>query len=311
MLPYFTLPVDEQPLAHMTRGYIDIAELDDLTDGDRRLIESRLSELERNREMAIALRDDAPGVTTSAPTPAPAPVAVGVPTGSLVDAGTPTPRTLAPRRIRHPHPTPTPAPTPIPAPAPTPSRRPRHPPRPRSRSARSVPATTPWACSPSAPCTPGTKPARAAASARPQRPAHHRLPRTQREPRHHDDDGPAGRHRRLVQLRPVAEAAAHQARRNRRAGRGAVTPPSRGDRRVAERSRGGRCLGVRRWVVSSLHPGTRLRRHAINAESIHSYISTSETCLRPRPKLGPYTSARSARSAGSPGRPRPQPHPRP
>ena len=116
MLPYFTLPVDEQPLAHMTRGYVEIAELDDLTDGDRRLIESRLGELERNREMAIALRDDAAPLA-----PSPAPVAEGVPTGSLVDAATPAPPApiaptapappAAPTRASAPKPTPTPAPT--------------------------------------------------------------------------------------------------------------------------------------------------------------------------------------------------------
>jgi len=123
MLPYFTLPVDEQPLAHMTRGYAGVAEIDTLTDGDRRLIESRLDELERNREMALALRaEPAP----AAPDPAPASAAEGVPSGALVDAGGPAPAptpsgppAVAPAP-RAPAAAPPAASAPAPAPAPAP-----------------------------------------------------------------------------------------------------------------------------------------------------------------------------------------------
>lgn len=115
MLPYFTLPVDEQPLAHMARGYAGLSQLNGLTDGDQQLVQSRLDELERNREMAVALRAkpdaaepdqvalDTPAPVASEPAPAPAPVAiapptpapaptpaasvpVGVPSGLLIDA---------------------------------------------------------------------------------------------------------------------------------------------------------------------------------------------------------------------------------
>lgn len=117
MLPYFTLPVDEQPLAHMTRGYAGVAEIDTLTDGDRRLIESRLNELERNREMALALRTE-PVPAAPAPDPVPAPVAVGVPSGALVDAGTPAPAPTPPAAAPAPAAAPTPKPAPAPAPGP-------------------------------------------------------------------------------------------------------------------------------------------------------------------------------------------------
>ena len=120
MLPYFTLPVDEQPLAHMTRGYATASEIDNLTTEDRTLVQKRLRELERNREMAIALRDapakseasvvepvdepapSAPAVKTATMAPpanepateiaavAPAPdnAPVGIPTGPLVENNT-------------------------------------------------------------------------------------------------------------------------------------------------------------------------------------------------------------------------------
>ncbi|MEM7624354.1 MAG: hypothetical protein AAF333_01865 [Planctomycetota bacterium] len=56
ILPYFTLPVDEQPIAKMVRGYADAAQIDGLSDNDLTIIRTRLTELERNRELAEAMR---------------------------------------------------------------------------------------------------------------------------------------------------------------------------------------------------------------------------------------------------------------
>lgn len=54
--PYFTLPVDRQPIAKMVRGYADAAQLDGLSDNDLAIIQARLTELERNRELAEAMK---------------------------------------------------------------------------------------------------------------------------------------------------------------------------------------------------------------------------------------------------------------
>lgn len=56
MLPYLSLPVDEQPIAKMVRGYADAAEVADLSENDLAIVRARLTELERNRELATALR---------------------------------------------------------------------------------------------------------------------------------------------------------------------------------------------------------------------------------------------------------------
>ncbi|MEM9883357.1 MAG: hypothetical protein AAF800_10605 [Planctomycetota bacterium] len=56
MLPYFTLPVSEQPIAKMVRGYADAASLADLGANDMAIVQARLTELERNRELALAMR---------------------------------------------------------------------------------------------------------------------------------------------------------------------------------------------------------------------------------------------------------------
>ncbi|MEM8739781.1 MAG: hypothetical protein AAGG38_15070, partial [Planctomycetota bacterium] len=75
MLPYFTLPAERQPIAKMTRGYADAAQIQGLSDADQALIRSRLAELERNRGLAQAKLDpDAPAppeATAESATPAP------------------------------------------------------------------------------------------------------------------------------------------------------------------------------------------------------------------------------------------------
>ena len=57
ILPYFTLPVDEQPIAKMVRGYADAAQIEGLSDNDLTIIRTRLTELERNRTLAEAMHD--------------------------------------------------------------------------------------------------------------------------------------------------------------------------------------------------------------------------------------------------------------
>ncbi len=81
ILPYFTLPVDQQPIAKMVRGYADAAQIDDLSDNDLAIIRNRLTELQRNRDRALGKVDpplDAaastalanPRATPAPPTPA-------------------------------------------------------------------------------------------------------------------------------------------------------------------------------------------------------------------------------------------------
>ena len=55
ILPYFTLPVDEQPIAKMVRGYADTEQIQGLSDNDLTIVRTRRAELERNRELALAL----------------------------------------------------------------------------------------------------------------------------------------------------------------------------------------------------------------------------------------------------------------
>lgn len=55
MLPYLSLPVDEQPIAKMVRGYADAAQIAELSDSDLAIVRARLTQLERNRELATAL----------------------------------------------------------------------------------------------------------------------------------------------------------------------------------------------------------------------------------------------------------------
>jgi hypothetical protein len=57
MLPYFTLPVDQQPIAKMVRGYADASQIDGLSDNDLTIIRARLTELERNRALAEAIAE--------------------------------------------------------------------------------------------------------------------------------------------------------------------------------------------------------------------------------------------------------------
>lgn len=56
MLPYLSLPVDEQPIAKMVRGYADAAQVAELSENDLAIVRARLTTLERNRELATALR---------------------------------------------------------------------------------------------------------------------------------------------------------------------------------------------------------------------------------------------------------------
>lgn len=57
MLPYLSLPVDEQPIAKMVRGYADAAQIAQLSDNDLTIVRARLTQLERNRELATALAE--------------------------------------------------------------------------------------------------------------------------------------------------------------------------------------------------------------------------------------------------------------
>ena len=57
ILPYFTLPVDQQPIAKMVRGYADAAQIDGLSDNDLAIIRNRLTELQRNRDQILQRLD--------------------------------------------------------------------------------------------------------------------------------------------------------------------------------------------------------------------------------------------------------------
>ncbi|MEM6853911.1 MAG: hypothetical protein AAF593_05830 [Planctomycetota bacterium] len=57
MLPYLSLPVDEQPIAKMVRGYADAAQIAQLSDNDMAIVRARLTQIERNRELALALAE--------------------------------------------------------------------------------------------------------------------------------------------------------------------------------------------------------------------------------------------------------------
>lgn len=57
MLPYLSLPVDQQPIAKMVRGYADAAQIAELSDSDLAIVRARLTQLERNRELATALAE--------------------------------------------------------------------------------------------------------------------------------------------------------------------------------------------------------------------------------------------------------------
>ena len=54
ILPYFTLPVEQQPIAKMVRGYADAAQIDGLSDNDLAIIRNRLTELQRNRDQILS-----------------------------------------------------------------------------------------------------------------------------------------------------------------------------------------------------------------------------------------------------------------
>ena len=74
ILPYFTLPVDRQPIAKMVRGYADASQIEGLSENDQAIIRTRLAELERNRELASAMAEiDSAATDTPAPTTAEAP----------------------------------------------------------------------------------------------------------------------------------------------------------------------------------------------------------------------------------------------
>ncbi|MEM9418649.1 MAG: hypothetical protein AAGA25_06265 [Planctomycetota bacterium] len=57
MLPYLSLPVEEQPIAKMVQGYADAAQIAQLSDSDMAIVRARLTQLERNRELATALAE--------------------------------------------------------------------------------------------------------------------------------------------------------------------------------------------------------------------------------------------------------------
>ncbi|MBB6429398.1 SH3 domain-containing protein [Algisphaera agarilytica] len=57
MLPYLSLPVDEQPIAKMVKGYADASQIAQLSDSDMAIVRARLTQLERNRELASALAE--------------------------------------------------------------------------------------------------------------------------------------------------------------------------------------------------------------------------------------------------------------
>lgn len=84
ILPYFTLPVDQQPIAKMVRGYADAAQIEGLSDNDLTIIRTRLTELERNRTIAQTMQDiddtnlevnDGQAVATAEESATPEPVA--------------------------------------------------------------------------------------------------------------------------------------------------------------------------------------------------------------------------------------------
>lgn len=97
MLPYLSLPVDEQPIAKMVRGYADAAQMADLGESDLAIVRARLTELERNRELATALRQvDAVAMEINDAPPAPAPAPAGTAdSGTAVGATTSMPDPLA------------------------------------------------------------------------------------------------------------------------------------------------------------------------------------------------------------------------
>lgn len=113
ILPYFTLPVDQQPIAKMVRGYADAAQIEGLSDNDLTIVRTRLTELERNRTIAETMQDiEAASVEVNdGQPPAPLPVAIDDPMGdengdaatsdggsadATADAGTDTPAPAGP-----------------------------------------------------------------------------------------------------------------------------------------------------------------------------------------------------------------------
>lgn len=132
MLPYLSLPVDEQPIAKMVRGYADAAQIAELSDTDLAIVRARLTTLERNRELATALaaadavtaevndgQASAPGTAPGvAPGVAPANGEADAAADPLADAQTPGEgETVEVAPAPEGDATP-PAPTPAPAPAP-------------------------------------------------------------------------------------------------------------------------------------------------------------------------------------------------